>query len=237
MRMEKDKIVFGAVAVLMVMTAAFLLAWHMLFQEPNRAVESTEELAVQQWGESSASESVEDEDTATDEGAEQIDVATEAPAEAAELLKPSIAVTPYTVYMGFAKDIEGAAPPSEKAGNEVVVGYEWEALPNSQMFASVVLPAWDPENRKRRYTLDSWDAEAGVYLRLGKFPSGQEIDFPRKEFVGSTRFRVLGIDPALGICPGDRSLSWDARFTFDGQLGLVRTPITETLAAESTCQL
>jgi cytoskeletal protein RodZ len=151
-------------------------------------------------------------------------------------LKPSISTTPYSVYIGFATDIgtSSAALMGAETG-EVVTGYEWEALPGSQLFSDITLPLWG--SSEARYTVQVWDEELETYTVLGDFPSGVEIEFPRDDFVGPSRLKITGIDPALRICPGDRSFSWDVRFTFAGEMGLVRTPITQTLSLGETCEL
>lgn len=153
---------------------------------------------------------------------------------------PKIATTSYSVYIGFASEVgTSSAGLMNKEVNEAVIGYEWEALPNSQLFASVVLPTWDDskDGDRNEYEVFTYNEEKESYESLGKFPKEIEIDFPRDGLIGPSRFRVTGISPDLLICPGDRSFNWDIRFTFDGQPGLVRTPITQKLLFWQKCKM
>lgn len=156
-----------------------------------------------------------------------------------KIAKPTIPTSPYTVYIGFAAQVgTSSAELMNKAVGEAVVGYEWEALPWSQVFDSVVLPDWDEQGE---YEVLVWETDEegknGSYTSLGTFSEGDTVQFPREGFAGALRFKVLGIDPALRICPGDRSFNWQAAFTFEGNLGLVRTPITKKLPAGELCEL
>jgi len=159
----------------------------------------------------------------------------EAPTEG-NVLAPNIPISPYTVYIGFAEEIgmSNSAFMGLEVG-EAVIGYEWEALPGGQLFATVMLPKWSEEDEE--YEVHVWNEETGSYDVLGTYPAGEEIEFPTEGFVGPSRFKVTGIDPALRICPGDRSFNWALRFTFEGRLGLVRIPITQELAPGETCQM
>lgn len=149
---------------------------------------------------------------------------------------PSIVTTPYSVYIGFAADIgTSSADLMDEEVDEVVIGYEWEALPGSQMFATVLFPLWD--QTETEYTLQVWNEESVSYEVFGSYPSGEEIEVPHTGLIGTSRFKVTDIDPALRICPGDRSFTWEVRFTFDGSLGLVRTPITQKLPTGEMCQM
>jgi hypothetical protein len=145
---------------------------------------------------------------------------------------PSITLTPYTVYLGFAtrygtssRELMGYE------GTQVVVGYEWESLPDSPMFDSVELPQWGEEDTE--YEIEVWDDGAAAYVLLGEFPAGEEVQFPRDGLNGPRKFKVTGISPTLRICPGDRSFNWQVRFTFPWDIGLVRTPITQDLLVVS----
>lgn len=154
------------------------------------------------------------------------------------ILEPNIITTPYSVYIGFATDVGTSSEEVlQQEVGEVVVGYEWEVLFRSPMFSTVVLPAWDLSNegQQKEYTVQVWDEDS--YMLLGNYTSFEEIKFPREGLRGASRFKVTGIDPALRICPGDRSFIWDVRFTFEGQLGLIRTPITQDLPQGETCRI
>lgn len=170
-------------------------------------------------------------------------VVEEAPAE--ELIEeeisiefPTVTPTLYSIYIGLAKDLDTATETPEPAEvNEVVVGYEWEVLLGSPFFATIALPEWDPENQSATYAVSVWDDLSQSYMLLDSYHSKTEIEFPRDGFAGARVFKVTGIDPDLRICPSDRSFTWDARFTFEGDLGLVRTPITQKLPEGETCRL
>jgi hypothetical protein len=82
---------------------------------------------------------------------------------------------------------------------------------------------------EKTYEVYVWDRESGAYVLQGEYPAGQEIEFPREGARGANKFKVLGIDPGLRICPGDRHFNWEARFTLPGSVGLVRTPIVQEL--------
>lgn len=148
---------------------------------------------------------------------------------------PSIDITPYTVFLGFTEDFDIASEPASGKVDKAVVGYEWEAIFPSPLFATISLPAWDTSGTT--YTVSTWNEDTASYEHLGQFPAGEEIEFPREGFLGARKFKVTGIDPALRICPGDRVFTWDARFTFEGDIGLIRTPITENLPDGETCQI
>lgn len=141
---------------------------------------------------------------------------------------PSILTTPYSVYLGFASEFGTSSEAVLKEEvPKTVIGYEWESL-GIVMFDSVVLPAWDP-NSAGEYEVSVWNEESNTYEALGTFSSGEEVQFPRNQLEGPRRFKVMGIDPALRICPGDRSFNWSVKFTFNADMGLVRTPITQDL--------
>jgi len=152
--------------------------------------------------------------------------------------RSNIALSPYSVYIGFASSV-GTSSQSvlQQEVSHVVVGYEWEALPFSPMFSTAILPNWDDseEGKQKAYTVHVWDEDS--YTVLGTFSSADEIKFPREGLRGASRFKVTGIDPELRICPGDRSFTWDMRFTLEGQLGLIRTPITQDLPQNETCRM
>ena len=161
--------------------------------------------------------------------------------------EPSIAISPYSVYIGFATSV-GTSSESlmQKEVSKVVIGYEWEALLWSPMFSTVTLPEWavGPEHsegilsedgQQKEYSVYVWDKDS--YILLGDYSLSDEIKFPRDGLRGASRFKFTGIDPALGICPGDRSFTWNVRFTFSGTLGLIRTPITQDLPQGETCRM
>jgi hypothetical protein len=153
-----------------------------------------------------------------------------------DLRKPTIPTNEYTVYHGFTAEFEGASEPVSAEVGEVVVGYEWEAMFPSPLFATVSLPEWDASGSDE-YTVEVWNDDSSSYEVLGKFRSGVEITFPREGFYGGRIFKVTGIDPNLRICPGDRSFNWNVSFTFESEMGLIRTPITQALPAGETCTL
>ena len=152
--------------------------------------------------------------------------------------KPSIVVTPYSVYIGFATSMGTSSESLMKTEvSKVVIGYEWEALPWSPMFSTVTLPEWDvsKEGQQKEYSVYIWDKDSHVLL--GGYTLLKDIKFSRDGLRGASRFKVTGINPALGICPGDRSFTWSVRFTFLGTLGLIRTPITQDLPQGETCRM
>jgi len=129
-------------------------------------------------------------------------------------------------------------------GQEVgkaVVGYEWEAVDLSPPFDSVSLPQWDPKDTdlSTRYEVHVWENGATGYTVLGSYPTGEEINFPREDLNGPHRFKVLGIDPKLRICPGDRSFTWSFRLTYPDikRTAVVRTPITVDLPQGEKCEM
>ncbi len=157
-----------------------------------------------------------------------------------KLISVNIATTSYSVFLGFAVNVgTSSADLMTREVREAVIGYEWEALSESQLFASVVLPEWDTtkEGEDTEYKVEAWDSEKSEYILVGQFPSLEEVDFPRDGLIGPSRFKVTGINSNLLICPGDRSFNWDIRFTFGGQLGLVRTPITQKLSFWQKCEM
>ena len=231
-----NKLVFGSIVLIIVLAATFFGI--RFFNKPAEVAEPAEEVPTEQVEEPENIEKTPEEEaqgnseenTGTGNGEEPLP-------EGSFKIIPTIETTPYTAYLGFAKDIDGASEPAAEEVGEVVVGYEWEALVNSQLFASMVLPVFDPSDESAEYDIEVWNEESQSYEVLGNFPAGEEVDFPREGFAGATRFKVTGIDPALRICPGDRSFTWDARFTFEGELGLIRTPIIEPLLGGQTCRL
>ena len=157
--------------------------------------------------------------------------------ERGKVQEPSITISPYSVYIGFATSV-GTSSKSlmQKEVSEVVIGYEWEALPPSPMFSTITLPEWDAseQGQQKEYAVYIFDENS--YTLLGSYTSSEDIKFPRDGLQGASRFKITGIDPALGICPGDRSFTWEnVRFTFEGPLGLIRTPITQDLSSGETC--
>ncbi len=152
--------------------------------------------------------------------------------------QPTIALSQYTVYLGSAISL-GTSSESvmRQQVSKVVIGYEWETTPKNLMFDSVVLPQWDPSETggEREYEVYVW--EDGAYTLLGRHAPQKEIQFPRDGLNGPRRFKVVGIDPALLVCPGDRSFTWSMRFTYPGEVGLVRTPITQELWPWGTCHM
>lgn len=153
---------------------------------------------------------------------------------------PSIATSIYTVYIGFAASFGTSSEAvMRQEVSKAVIGYELEALPESPTFDSATLPRWDPSEAglEKKYEVYLWDENTNTYQLFGSYPALEEIQFPREGFKGQTRFKVLGIPPALRVCPGDRSFNWAARFTLPLQLGLVRTPITQELLPWETCRM
>lgn len=139
---------------------------------------------------------------------------------------PSIGLSPYSIYIGFAVRFGTSSEAVlNKEVSQMVVGYEWEALPGSPLFDSVELPQWGAPDAQ--YEVQVWDEASSTYLSLGSHPAGEEVEFPRDGLIGPSKFKVLGISPALRVCPGDRSFTWKVRFTFGGNVGLVRTPLTQ----------
>lgn len=236
MKTINKNILWGVVTAIVMIVFVIVFLGIRLINERTEVVESDNDRPVEQMKNQGDVEGNPAEPT-REAPAENMGADKELTPEEPEKVVPSIETTSHTVYIGFAEDIEGATEPTAEEVNEVVVGYEWEALPRSQMFASVILPEWDTENTEAEYLVESWDEETESYISLGAFPFGEEINFPRDGFVGSTRFKVTGIDPKLRICPGERSFTWVTRFTFDGRRGLVRTPITEILPPGQTCTL
>ncbi len=152
---------------------------------------------------------------------------------------PAIATTPFSVYIGKATAFGTSSPTlMGQEVSQVVVGYEWESLASSPMFDSVSLPQWDPaDTGAQKYQVYIWNEEENSYRLLGAYPVGQEIQFPRDDLNGPRRFKVLGINPALLVCPGDRSFVWSFRLTYPGSMSIVRTPITEPLPVSQTCEM
>ena len=106
-----------------------------------------------------------------------------------------------------------------------VVGYLWESK-EGPTFASVKLPAWG-------FLEDDFDSrEYEVYLLQGdRFVLYQkahavvdEIKFPEG---GTRQFKVLGINPKLGICGTDRNVTWTLMFAGSGSFKGARSPITD----------
>jgi hypothetical protein len=152
----------------------------------------------------------------------------------------NIPTSPYSVYIGFASSMAtSSSSVLEQEVSEVVIGYEWESLPKSPGFATVVLPEWDPsKSGQEKYEVSVWDEKSDSYKLLGSYPSSEEIKLPREGFIITTkRFKVLNIDPVFRVCPGDRSFTWDFRFTAKDDYSLVRTPITQPLPQGELCQM
>jgi hypothetical protein len=174
--------------------------------------------------------------TSTPQGAAATSTATSTPA---KKLGPRTITTPYTVYLGYATEFGTSSPEVlQKEVAKVVVGYEWEALPDSAMFDSITIPMFDP-NEGHDYKVHVWDREADRYILLGEYEAGRPVEFPREDLNGPRRFKVLGIDPGLRLCPGDRSFTWSFRFTFPVSWGVIRTPITQDLLVlpPETCRM
>ncbi|MDP4020461.1 MAG: hypothetical protein Q8P58_00245 [Candidatus Adlerbacteria bacterium] len=153
---------------------------------------------------------------------------------------PTITTTPYSVYLGGAAAFGTSSEAlMREEVSQVVIGYEWESLISSPMFDSATLPQWDPNdtNFQNIYEVYVWDLETNGYILLGEYPAGTEIQFPRDGLTGPYKFKVLGIDPVLRVCPGDRSFTWSMRFTFPGDISIVRTPITQNLLFSEKCQM
>lgn len=153
---------------------------------------------------------------------------------------PTIPLTPYTVYLGKAVAFGTSSPllMGQELG-QAVIGYEWESVDPSPMFDSVSLPQWDSADTQLQNTYEVyvWDDTKSQYVLLGAYPRGQEIQFPREKQNGPRKFKVLGINPALRICPGDRSFTWSFRLTSLAPMSIVRTPVVQTLPFPETCQM
>lgn len=112
-----------------------------------------------------------------------------------------------------------------------VIGYIWEVKEGSPKFASVRLPIWGFTDFEK-YEYDIYIFEAGKFVFYRKAGAlTDEIEFPEG---GITRFKVLGIDPKLGICATDRNVTWGLKFSGTGIFNGGRTPITDNVPNQ-TC--
>ncbi|MCA9354749.1 MAG: hypothetical protein KC877_04480 [Candidatus Kaiserbacteria bacterium] len=108
-------------------------------------------------------------------------------------------------------------------GPDITVGYIWRSFEGSPKFKSLRIPIWDFSAMENEYQVDVWNGNSFVFYKNAK-PLADEIIFPEG---GVSQFRVTGIDPEYGICPGERSrFTWMVTFATDGTFNGERVPIT-----------
>lgn len=109
-----------------------------------------------------------------------------------------------------------------------VIGYIWETSSSGPKFKTINLPALQYMQRTP-YQVFIW--KAGIFQHFKDVPPGQLIEFLEG---GLNKFKILGIEPTLGICATERALPLNPTFTSPGHLDLTRTSITNN-KSNSNC--
>lgn len=114
-----------------------------------------------------------------------------------------------------------------------VIGYVWTSEPGSPKFASVIIPAWgqlgSADFNTHEYSV--YILENGSYTFYQKATALHTITFPAG---GVSQFKVLGVDPALGICAPDHNVTWGITFSESGLFQGNRIALT-TDAPDQKC--
>jgi hypothetical protein len=107
----------------------------------------------------------------------------------------------------------------------VAVGYDYAIGPGNPRFASLVLP----DVGDGRFHLYVFDGHAFRFVR--RLDAGVVHHFPPG---GVERFRVMGIEPAAGLDPGNAlAFVTGVTFTESGQFTGTMTPLTQRFAASA----